>query len=857
MNGNWRSAWPRLAAAGCLVALAACGGGGGGGGDTGAGPGPVAGADYFPLDVGNRWAYQGSDGPASVSVTGTRVVGGRTVFVVISTDATGGTEELYEKTATGVLLVAAPGADALDTLLDGMPVLRLPLVAGQTEVPLDRAVPGVGDLDGDGRADSITVRVQTTVLGFEAITTPVGSWNNVAHVRSVLTQVVSLTLGNRRLTTTITSDDWYAPNVGPVRNELAVSDDTGTQRETQTLAAYRVGAQRSENVAPTVQSSSVSEGAALRGVNEVRVSFSEPMYAPSVADGGLTLTGPDGRPVAGRFYAGVVDNGATYFFSPEGAVPGGAFTLAVTAAAQDIAGNGVAAPRNWQFTVDNSGPRVLSMTPASGASDVALDGVIRITFDEDLDPATVPGAFRLTDEQTGDAVAVTLTHSGRTVTLTPNAPLQPRRQYTVHVWLSLRDTLGNAPPDNVASSFRTEPGRFGYVNTFNLAGSGVAYDGFGTGTVAFGDVDGDGRGDLLVTPGVVFSGTGIEPNLPPPQPLFWVWRMNTDGTLRTPLRAEPPAGYTCRSPALAVLDFDGDGRLDVAAGSDCGLALYRQGADGVLTLREVLPAPGLLRLRAADMDGDGRADLVGTGWSGDAAWVWTQRAEGGFGAAEAQPVQYYGWTALALGDYSGDGRPDIAIAGANTLADAVAFLRQRAAGGYGPATYASVDPQSGAQGVAVGDLNGDGRADVLVGTFTANPPSLKLFLQQADGSLAAPASLPAAGSASAITLADMNGDGRLDAVVSFGGLVVLYEQQADGSLGPRIDIASLGSSISPNPQALLVADLDGNGLPDIVLNERYVLQRGAPGASAGAAPRAPKSFRSALRPAPAPATSAR
>ncbi len=833
-----------------VLALGACGGGGGGGGSDTPDNGPVAGADYFPLAVGNRWAYQSGAAVSLFGVDATRTVAGRTVFVVVSSDADGGSEELYEKAASGVRFVAPSGGDALDGLLDGVPVLRLHLVAGDSVQVLDVALPNVGDLDGDGRADSIQVRVQYTTVGFGPLTTPAGNWNGVAQVRTVLTQVVSLSAGNQQLTTTATSDDWYAPNVGPVRNDLVVTDASGTRRETLVLSAYRAGTLRSESVAPAVQATTPAAGNLQGNLFGIGVTFSEVMYLPSLNAGGFTLTGPDGRVVAGTLSG----SGAALQFTAQGTPLTGTYTAAVTAAAQDLAGNAVAAPRSWSFAVDATGPSVVAVSPADGASEVALGTAIRITFDEAPDPASLPGQLRLFDVTQGSEMALTLQQQGSTVTLIPTQPLDPRRTYRVNVGINVRDAVGNFTAGDFNSSFRSDPGRFGYVGTFDLPGSGVVYP-FNVGAaVAFGDVDGDGRGDVLVGAAASFEAPG--------QPLFWVWRMQADGQLRTPLRVEPPPGYAqaCSNPALAVLDFDGDGRLDVVAGSSCGLALYRQGAGGVLALREVLPAPNLLRMRAADMNGDGRIDLVGIAWNDNEAWVWTQRPEGGFGPRVGHAVDYFGWTTLALGDYNGDSRPDIVITGANTATQALALLPQRADGSFGPPGYAAVDPVWGAAGAAVGDLDGDGRNDVVTGTFGGGA-NLWLFRQRSDGSLAPPAPLDISSPPTALVVADLNNDGRSDLVVAYRGAVVVYEQQPNGTPGPRIRLPGLGELDDRNTHGVLVADINGDGLPDIVANERYLLQRPT-GASAGVA-QLPQGrlhglqrlFTRALRPAPAPPTS--
>lgn len=281
----------------CLAVLAACGGGGGSGAEGGDTPTPAA-VDYFPLAVGNRWVYQGSGGEASIDVRGTRTVDGRNVFVVRYLDSSA-TEDLVEKTGAGVFYVATPGASALDNMLAGVPMLRLPPVAGQTEVPVDRDLPDTGDLDGDGVADRISVRVVTTTVGFETVGTPAGSFADSLHVRTTVTQTIALSRDGRRVVSTITSDDWYAPGVGPVRSVVSSSGDQGTQQETLNLRAWRAGGRGSETVAPTVESTAPAAGSVVSGLADLAVTFSEPMFQPSLNEGGFVLLGPDGAAVPG------------------------------------------------------------------------------------------------------------------------------------------------------------------------------------------------------------------------------------------------------------------------------------------------------------------------------------------------------------------------------------------------------------------------------------------------------------------------------------------------------------------------------------------------------------------------------
>lgn len=180
-------------------------------------------------------------------------------------------------------------------------------------------------------------------------------------------------------------------------------------------------------------------------------------------------------------------------------------------------------------------------------------------------------------------------------------------------------------------------------------GPAARVGGFGHREIEIGDVTGDGRVDIVGISGA----------------LVQVSARRADGTFAD------PASYTLNDTAwgLAVGDFNGDGRKDVAAshgvsGASAMVQVLLQTSAGTLGQPSSLDAfsiPGALA--AADMNLDGRTDLV-TLHEG-AGGVFTQGPDGNLGAEEvflALTASYYPPTALAVGDVSGDGFPDVVIA---------------------------------------------------------------------------------------------------------------------------------------------------------------------------------------------------
>jgi hypothetical protein len=223
-------------------------------------------------------------------------------------------------------------------------------------------------------------------------------------------------------------------------------------------------------------------------------------------------------------------------------------------------------------------------------------------------------------------------------------------------------------------------------------------------------------------------------------------------------------------------------------------------------------------LRIADINCDGRLDLVGVQNYWNKAFVWLQQTDGllvldqtpGLGDVAARDV--------AIGDIDGDGRPDLIVAlrAQDAITANIAIFLQQPDGRFAPPRYLSTGTNYGIWGVAVGDFNGDGRLDIA-GTTSANKPApLLVFLQTADGSFPAATALPTMDGAYGVMAGDINGDGRMDLVVHHEGWfqVGIYLQKTDGTLAPEELYEAPGRSV--NVQVLAIADINRDGLPDII-----------------------------------------
>lgn len=329
-------------------------------------------------------------------------------------------------------------------------------------------------------------------------------------------------------------------------------------------------------------------------------------------------------------------------------------------------------------------------------------------------------------------------------------------------------------------------------------------------SVATADLDGDGIADLVV--GNMMSGDVS----------VLLSRAGHADPLTLPLLDQPAGNIAV---AVADLDGDGHADLAVTGYDESGIRLYRGdglGGFGEPRLFDVGSGRQPTAIALADVTGDGKLDLVVANGESGTVSVLAGDGAGGFAAAVNSPAG--SWPdALVVADFDRDGHADVAVSSPDTKA--VSILFGDGSGQFAPPQSVPVGAESVPFALVAGDVDGDGYPDLVVANAETGgqdfpPPELPgtVALLVNDGSGAfAPARLfpagPGEGRAHDVAVADVTGDGRLDIVVSRpnANAVSVLVGDGAGGLAPAVN-----RPVGQGPGPVAVADVTGDGLVDIV-----------------------------------------
>jgi CSLREA domain-containing protein len=318
-------------------------------------------------------------------------------------------------------------------------------------------------------------------------------------------------------------------------------------------------------------------------------------------------------------------------------------------------------------------------------------------------------------------------------------------------------------------------------------------------SVTVGDFNGDGIMDLATANLLANSVT--------------VLLGNGDGTFI--LKASPGVG--ANPWGIAIGDFNGDGILDLVTansaldtpGTPGTVTILLGNGDGTFTTKST---PGVgngpYSVAVGDFNGDGIPDLAVANTGDNTVTILLGNGDGTFTTKSTPGVGDFPYS-VAVGDFNGDGIQDLAVANAlgNSNGSTVTVML-----GKGDGTFAiKSTPDAGSEPcfVAVGDFNRDGIPDLAVANCAFG---MTVLLGIGDGTFTA-GPRPPVNNAVSVAVGDFNGDGISDFAVANDATVSVLQGNGDGTFTlqatPNIGMGSGATWIA-------VGDFNGDGTPDLV-----------------------------------------
>ncbi len=453
----------------------------------------------------------------------------------------------------------------------------------------------------------------------------------------------------------------------------------------------------------------------------------------------------------------------------------------------------------------------------NGTFNPSPDGVTNIVLGTGKGPVALTSADFNNDGHPDLAVADSL---DGTITLFLSNPSNDFTYYTV------KTLSGYGAPMGIASGHFSTSGNVDLAVTDSSSSSvhiltGDGHGGFSTSStvtvgsqptgITQGDFNHDGKLDLAVTN----AGSGNVSVL--------LGQGNGSFTVQSPISVGPSTGTGATS--IIALDTTGDGNLDLVTANPLqgNFAVLTGNGDGTFAAADYYQVPnGPAYVTAGDFNRNGKPDLAVTESTGGMVAVLRSNTlptpvPGGrsFTASASQPAGNGNMAdSVATGDFNHDGFQDIAV---SYLEDnAVRVLQGNGKGGFGPAATYAVGAQP--YQVVSGDLNNDGYKDLVTVNTSINtkPGSISVLMNKADGSgTFMPAQSYTVGWLPyGAAIGDLNGDGIADlAVTNYGDSTVsiLYGQAGGGfTTGQTLTTCT-------NPLGVAIGDFRHSGQNDVAV----------------------------------------
>ena len=312
-----------------------------------------------------------------------------------------------------------------------------------------------------------------------------------------------------------------------------------------------------------------------------------------------------------------------------------------------------------------------------------------------------------------------------------------------------------------------------------------------------------------ITANFVGNGAGLtNVNLLTAIPAGAITLTTNAGTFGFAIASAPLVGD---SPASVVAaDVNGDGKVDLISANssaDTLSVLTNNGSGGFVLASSPAVGDNPTSVVAVDVNGDGKVDLISANYTSDTLSVLTNNGSGGFILAFS-PVVGNGPNSVAAADVNRDGKLD--LISANSSDNTLTVLTNNGSGGFMLAS----SPAAAGTSVVAADVNGDFAMD-LISASTDSPYTVTVLLGAGDGTFVLASSPAAAGTS--VAAADVNGDGKVDLISANIGFF-----QAGTTLtvltnnGGGIFAIASSPTVGVGPISVTAADVNGDGKVDLI-----------------------------------------
>lgn len=357
---------------------------------------------------------------------------------------------------------------------------------------------------------------------------------------------------------------------------------------------------------------------------------------------------------------------------------------------------------------------------------------------------------------------------------------------------------------------------------------------FTTGTnprsVVIGDIDGDGKSDLVVVNGN--SNT-----------IAVLHNISVTGVIDASSFA-PKVDFASGtfSAHADIADVDNDGKLDIIVINSNNISILRNTSiSGTINAASFaakvdfdLVFTGPVFIAIGDLDRDGKADLVAANAGSASVSVLRNTSTPGIinATSFAPKVNFTTGTtpySVSIADVDGDLKPELVIANAGVAANSVSVLRNTSTPGIINATSFApkVDFTAGnaPRSVIISDLDNDGKPDLAIANSSPSSTTLSVLRNTSmlgiidASSFAAKVDLTTATSPQAVDIGDLDGDGKPD-IVNVNVISNSFSAFRNNTTPGTIDNTSFASKVDfttgNGPVSISVGDLDGDGIPEVV-----------------------------------------